>query len=126
MIPVLTAINLGVNVLGIFSGLVTSLKNVGVPAANIPTVLSGIVALSPAPAVNAICQTLLAQSANADIVKAEATKLAEVANVPASVAGLIPQLMASAGNPAQVILLVQAIEAAMNSTGSGSGLLNLL
>lgn len=111
--------------MGVFSGLVNSLQNIGVPAANIPTVLSGIVALSPAPAVNAICQTLLAQSALPDVVKAEAAKLAEVPNVPASVAGLVPQLIAASSNPTQVILVVQAIEAAMNSTSGGS-LLSLL
>jgi len=111
--------------LGIFNNLVGALQNVGVPAANVPTVLSGILALSPTPAINAICQTVLAQSANADVVKNEATKLAEIPNLPASVAALVPQLAAAAGNPMQVVAVVQAIEAAMNTT-SGGQLLNLL
>lgn len=114
---------------GIFSSIVTALQNAGTPAASIPNLLSQIAGLSPNAAIQAICQTLLANSGNADVVKAEATKLAEIPNLPAAVASFIPQLQAAAAttpvNPLQVVMLVQGIEAAMHGTGAGGILAGL-
>lgn len=105
---------------GIFTSIITALQSAGTPAASIPGLLQQISGLSPNPSIQAICQTLLANSGNSDVVKNEATKLAEVANLPASIAAFIPQLQAAAAvlpmNPLQVVMITQGIETAMQNS----------
>ncbi len=103
------------------SSLVTALTGAGVTQNAIPTVLQTLAAMSPNAAINQICNSILANSSDLTVVKDEATKLAEIPNLPGAVVGLIPMLKA-ATTPTEVVEAVQAIEAAI---GSRSGLLGL-
>jgi hypothetical protein len=107
--------------MGALSSFVSTLTSAGVTQTTIPTILQTLANLSPNAAINQACHIILANSNNPTVVKDEATKLAEVANLPAGVAALLPSLE-NATTPMQVVQAVQAIEAAI---GGASGLLGL-
>lgn len=105
---------------GLISGVISSLQQIGVPSTSIPTALQTIFSMGPNSAIQQICQTLLANSSNSEVVKDAATKLAEIPNLPASVGAFIPQLQAVAAaqpiNSLSVVMLTQGIETAMQNS----------
>ena len=109
---------------GLITSAINTLQQIGVPSANIPSALQSIFSMGPNAAIQQICQTLLANSGNAEVVKDASLKLAEIPNLPASVAAFIPQLqalaaMASPTNPINslsVVMLTQGIETAMQNS----------
>ena len=98
------------------TNLISTLQGSGVSNAAIPGVIGGM--LGPHATIQALCKTILANSSNMAIVHDAATKLAEVPNLPSSVSGIVPELMA-ATSPMEVVQAVSAIETVMHSEGLG-------
>lgn len=105
------------------SSLVSALKSAGASSSTIQSAVQAIAGASPTSTIQSICTIILANSNDPAVIKDEATKLAEVPNLPTAVANLVPQLeaAANANNPMQVIQVVQAIETAIGGTGLNLG-----
>ena len=89
--------------------LITTLTNAGLTPAVAAQAISTLAVNSPNNAVMAICNVILANSNNPTVIKDECVKLAEIPNLPQSVAALIPSL-AAAADPVQVMNIVHMIE----------------
>ena len=96
--------------------LITTLTNAGLTPQVAATAIQTLAVNSPSTAVMAICNVILSNSNNPSVVKDECVKLAEVPNLPQSVAVLIPSL-AGATDPVQIMNIVHMIE--QNIRGSG-------
>jgi len=96
--------------------LITTLTNAGLTPAVAAQAVQTLAVNSPTNAVMAICNVILANSNNPTVVKDECVKLAEVPNLPQSVAVLVPSL-ANATDPVQIMNIVHLIE--QNIRGSG-------
>lgn len=94
------------------SSIMKVLTSAGLSGTTLSTAVQSIVGNSPNTAVRAICTVILANSDDMEIVNAEALKLAEVPNLPASINHLLPTLKA-AKTPLDVVNAVQAIETAL-------------
>lgn len=97
--------------------LITTLTNAGLTPAVAAQAVQTLAVNSPNTTVMAICNVILANSNNPSVIKDECVKLAEVPNLPQSVAVLIPSL-AAATDPVQVMNIVHMIE--QNVRGSST------
>lgn len=99
------------------SSVISTLQAAGITGTSLATAIGTLAANSPTAAVQGICTVILSNSSNPSVIKDECVKLAEVPNLPVSVANLIPEL-AAATSPLQVVQVVQAIEAAIGAGNS--------
>lgn len=97
--------------------LITTLTNAGLTPAVAAQAIQTLAVNSPNNSVMAICNVILANSNNPSVIKDECVKLAEIPNLPQSVAVLIPSL-AAATDPVQVMNIVHMIE--QNVRGNGT------
>ena len=89
--------------------LINILQTAGLTPAGAAQAVQTLAVNSPSNAVMAICNVILANSNNPSVIKDECVKLAEIPNLPQSVAVLIPSL-AVATDPVQVMNIVHMIE----------------
>lgn len=97
------------------SSIINVLQGAGLTGTNLTSALSTLVANSPTTAIKAACSVILSNSSSPTVIKDEATKMAEIPNLPISVANLLPSLVA-ATTPVEVVQIVTEIESAVNAT----------
>jgi hypothetical protein len=103
------------------TNIVAVLKNAGVTGPTLINAIQSIAASSPTAAIQAACTTILANSNNPAVVKDEATKIAEIPNLPTAVANVLPVLQA-ATTADQIIEAVRDLETALGPSTGGLGL----
>jgi RecA/RadA recombinase len=88
----------------------SALKGTGLTGTALTSAVQAVIGNSPAAAVKAACAVIVANSGNPEVVKDEATKIAEIANVPAGVTALLPAMTVGGATAEQVIQVALQIE----------------
>ena len=104
----------------------TTLSNAGLTGAALQTAVQTLSANSPNAAVLKCCTVVMSNLGNPSVILDECRQMAEIPNLPASVAQLLPVLAAAAQaqpiNPLAVQQVVSGIETAMGQSGGAFGL----